>query len=137
MHTVAEDALALMKVGLDASQIIHGLQQATALKRPFDAQTDLLQGHGAAFRQVIVGAQPQDLGSTTDIIRIEEDEHRRRLVGGLHRLQGLSTRCLRQPEVRDNGLEEGLFEVLNGLNAIADLGHVVTLLAQGIGEVLA
>ena len=39
--------------------------------------------------------------------------------------------------VRENYFEEGLFELLYGLKAGADLSDVVTLLAQEVGELRA
>ncbi len=42
-----------------------------------------------------------------------------------------------EAEVGENDLEEVLFELLSGFNTIAGLNHVVPLLAEEIGEVLA
>jgi hypothetical protein len=42
-----------------------------------------------------------------------------------------------ETEVGENDLEEVLFELLSGFNAIAGLRHVVPLLAEEIGEALA
>jgi hypothetical protein len=42
-----------------------------------------------------------------------------------------------ETEVGENDLEEVLFELLSGFNAIAGLRHVMPLLAEEIGEALA
>ena len=43
VHTVSDDAFAVMQMWLHLLQIGDGLQHAAAFKRPLDAQMDLLQ----------------------------------------------------------------------------------------------
>jgi hypothetical protein len=52
-------------------------------------------------------------------------------------LQNLDAIMFWEAEVGENNLEEMLFEQLNGVTAIAGLGHVISLLAKENGELLA
>jgi hypothetical protein len=68
---------------------------------------------------------------------INEDQDWREVIARLRGSQNLETIALWEAECGENDLEEAVVELLRSFNTIAGLGHIVPLLAEEIGKLLA
>ena len=125
---------ARLDLRVDASQVAEGISHTTVLERAFDPQNHLFQAIRVTLHHEILGSPLQGLARKGCLVGVGEQEHRSQLVVGFRGLQDVETVLRGQVEVSNDHLEEAPIEVLHGLTGVTGFRHLMSLLAEGIGE---